>query len=177
MLDIDVPDGGGGSLVEGTIASNTRPGPPKQANKAQVKKLIAEIKLGRWDAHIETLNEQFRLRLIDQKATMRWLIRLPEGWKGQEWCGQEAVLVTEDDLTIGEMRAVERRTGKPWGAIHPALSADNFAELIRVRMISRGVKAADADAMIDELPVNAAADLIGEYGLAGDPKAAVSEPD
>lgn len=178
MLDVDVPDGGGGSVVEGTIASNTaRATKPKQATKEQVKKLVAEIKMGRWDAHIELINDQFRMRLIDQKASIRWLIRTPSEWIGQDWCGQSVILMTEDDLTMGELVAVERRTGKPWGAIHPALSGQNIIELMRVRMLSLGVAPADADAMLAALGVTRTVDLIGEYGAAGDPKAAVSEPE
>ena len=117
----------------------------------------AKILAGEWDNHLDTIAAAITKRLIDGHATTRWKIEVPD-----------LCTVTEDDLTMGEVAAIEFRTGKSMVALDPASFGADALAIITVRAITLGI--ADAEDRAKAINMNDYADCYSTYSVSPDPK-------
>jgi hypothetical protein len=128
--------------------------------------VAAHIAAGEYDEHLDTFAAAIVKRLVDGHATGRWKI--------DTTVGDHPVTVTEDDLTLGEMAAIEFRTGRNWTVIDPRERATDAQAILTVRLISEGVK--DAEKQVAGLPANTFVECLSTYTVTPDPKDTPASP-
>lgn len=133
------------------------------------KRFAAEVLNGKQDDQADTVAAALVTRQVQGEFTDRWRIEIPADQSGARVNREPvAVTVTEDDVTLGEIAAVEFRANKKWRFIDPRESANDALAVCIVRLIGLGVK--DAEKRANAWPANQFVDWIGTYSVAPDPK-------
>ena len=122
--------------------------------------MAAKIASGEYDKHLGTISAAIVNRLVEGHATDRW--RIDAVFDGVEY------MVSEDDLTMGEVAAVEFRTGKSWVQIDPRNHAGDGLAILTVRLITKGVD--NAEQLAKNVPANEFVDWLSTYTVTPDPK-------
>lgn len=96
------------------------------------------------------------------------------GSVGTRWRLTDAALridFTEDDLTLGDAAIIKARTGLTTGECDPLSDATVYAAIAYAWLVNHeGRDSADADALVNDIPINVAADNIKVEVVAPDPK-------
>jgi hypothetical protein len=79
---------------------------------ADADQIVEDIASGHYDGDLAEIVMACRVRSVASDRSLRWRITLA----GETW--------DEDTITIGEIRLVERTTGKNWAELTPLMSAD-----------------------------------------------------
>jgi hypothetical protein len=126
---------------------------------SDVSQVVAEILAGRHDGGLLTIVEAVKERLSKGTTRFCWRLRYDD------------LEVTEETVTVGEIRLVEKSSGVNWMELDPATSAEHFAALLTVLLHTRsGMKSADATAAVEAIPMGELLDHLTQYELAPAPK-------
>jgi len=120
---------------------------------ADLQAVIDGILAGDYDGDLVELIDAVRARAAAEASSLRWRIT----FDGDVW--------DEDTVTIGEMRFVEKFTGKSWANIgSPMSSASVLAAFIVAHLHKvKGMTLADAIDKVDALTAGDAIGLVSEY--------------
>lgn len=131
-------------------------------NDTQV--ICDRIREGKLDPDALTkLAQSIGQAIADADLAFRWCIKLPD------------LEVRAGDIKPSEAVAVERRTGKDWGSVHPGRTAAEMVDVVTVLYMSRhGLDEAAAAARVDSWTVQQLADSIDFYSAAPTPFAEAS---
>lgn len=123
----------------------------------KTKKLIADIALGRYDDDLLDIVDAIKPRFTDGALQVRWKLT------------HDDCEFTEDSVTIGEIKAVERFTGLSWFEINPRSSAEQMVALLAAHNAKvHGMTPDEALSKAEELPLADVAKMLSEYQV--DPK-------
>lgn len=121
------------------------------------KKLLAEIGLGRFDQDLLAIVEAIKPRITEGAIQVRWKLT------------HDDCSFTEDSVTIGEIRTVEKFTGLSWFEINPRSSAEQMVALLAAHNAkAHGMAADEALAQAEGLSLADVAKMLSEYQI--DPK-------
>ena len=130
------------------------------AAKDPTDRILGEITLGRCDHRMSEIIDAATGRILGDKARVSWYIDV------------DGINVCEEDLTLDESVAIERKLGLAWANMGPAAAAEHartiIVELYQTRL---GLTAEDAEARAGKLTRRQWNDGIGTYDA--DPSEAV----
>lgn len=126
---------------------------------SDVSQVVAEILAGRFDGELLTLVEAVQVRFKSGPGQTRWRIRFDD------------LEVTEETITVGEIRRLEKALGVGWMDIDPQGSAEHFSVLLAVLLATRcDMSATDAQAKVDAIPMGDLLSHLDSYELTPAPK-------
>lgn len=126
---------------------------------SDVSQTVAEVLAGRHDGDLLTLVEAVKERLSKGASRVCWRLTYDD------------LEVTEESVTIGEIRLVEKSIGANWMSLDPASSAEHFAALLTVLLHTRlGLKSSEAQAKVEAIPMGDLLKHLTQYELAPAPK-------
>lgn len=91
----------------------------------ETETLIEAVKAGDHDGHLVDIIEAVRLRFEFGTTAQRWKIE------------HDGETFTEEDITLGEARLVERMCGTNWGLLNPVSSASECMAIIAACLHAR----------------------------------------
>lgn len=126
---------------------------------SETLELRAGIVAGHYDGQLEKLQNAITARLQDiDGPDIRWRLDLDD------------ISVTEDDLTMEEAAAWEKRSGLPWRMLRPANLATIASSLIvTVLMTRNGMSEEDAVERTNKLTAAAVAAAMSNYEVVAPP--------
>jgi hypothetical protein len=100
---------------------------PKKDRSDEIKKLCADIDLGRMDDHVGPLFNTIRKRMGEQMVGLPWYVTVGDVTFGM------------DDMSLMSLAAVEEETGRTWHVVHPETSAREYKAIVAAHLsIDRG---------------------------------------
>lgn len=133
----------------------------------EIADVIGQIKAGDFDGHLVRVIEAVRLRFTHGGRAQKWKIT----YDGQE--------IRQDDLTMGEVRVVEKITGLTWAALDPTTSGLECMAIIAAHLhvrhgkslkVTRDDPVGEAWDIVSALPMEETIASIGAYEVSAPPK-------
>jgi hypothetical protein len=97
---------------------------PKKDRADEVKKLVAEIDMGRLDQWSGELFNALRRRMGEQMVGLPWWVTLPDGH-----------CFGIDDMSLSALVMAESESGRSWHVLHPETSAREYRALVAAHCI------------------------------------------
>lgn len=108
-------------------------------------KFVAEIIDGRLDDDLDSITKAVQSRIVAGAAEHRWHLTLDD----ETW--------SNDDITLGEIRFVEKATGLDWSRLDPTNSADQLMLFLVAHLHQiRGVPRKEAADRVEAIPLDEA---------------------
>lgn len=115
-------------------------------------KVIADIRAGRHDGQLLSIVESIRARLAAAGGATRWKITV-DGFE-----------LTEESVTVREVRLAQEIAGCTWHDLDPRSNADHFAAVVVAHLVKvKGMPRAEAEARVDEMPMSEVTSALAEY--------------
>lgn len=126
---------------------------------SDVSQVVAEILAGRYDGSLLVVVEAVQKRLTDGPGQTRWRVTYDD------------LVVTEESVTVGEIRKLEKLLGVGWMQIDPQTSGEHFAGLLTILLCSRkDMKPKDATDLVEAIPMGDLLSHLDQYELTPAPK-------